>query len=710
LKTGRLSITPEADRLSAFGEKEHRNAVNFLQNNPFFRLLLPFITGIVLTRHIHLSDAVAVGFVTLAAVFISASFLLQKSRHYYSFRYLFGVGIFILSAVGGYKLTENRNATNDRFDFLSQKGIFRIELTGAPVEKANSYQCEISLRQHFDSLHCENATGNAIVYFQKDSASAKLLYGDLLIVEAVFDKPDGVLNPYGFDYAAYLKRQGIGATAYIAADKWMQTGSSTTFSLRRTADKCRNHLLNIYRQFGIEGQEFAVLAALTLGYTDSLDRETRDIYSGSGAMHVLAVSGLHVGIVYAVFMLLFGRLRRNSLQRQIRTLLAVLFLWAYAFIAGLSPSVIRATTMFTFMAAGTALNRRPQTYNTLFLSAFVMLLVNPNYLFEIGFQLSYSAVLSIVLTMKLFGKKLQDKDRWLWRLLLVSFAAQAGTAPFTVYYFNQFPVYFLLTNTVVIPAASVIVYSAVLLLAASFLPLLSSVIATMLIRFIRIVNTTLDIIHRLPFSQWHIAIEESQVVLLFTAVACFIGYCTTKKYLPLLFCCTAVFTSCLIDLFVHYRTITTSQVIVYAGIKHTHVGFIAGKSNMVYSGDLSELNRITKTFRLRKMHDKPHTVSQNDGYDNGFVRFKSNTFLVLTNDSLTGKTASEALEIDYLIVGEKATPTADDLFTLLTPKHVIVDKTITNRHHNSIEKTCLEQSIAFHSIRKQGAYILSFTD
>lgn len=615
--------------------------------------------------------------------------------------------------VGGYKLSENSNAANDRFDFLSQKGIFQIILTGAPVEKANSFQCEVSLRHYFDSLKCEKAVGDAIVYFQKDSAAAKLLYGDLLMVEAVFNKPDGALNPYGFDYAAYLRRQGIGATAYIAADKWVHAGNNAAFSLRRTADKCRNYLLDIYRKFDIEGQEFAVLAALTLGYTDSLDRETRDIYSGSGAMHVLAVSGLHVGIVYAVFMLLFGRLNRNSLQRLMRTVLAILFLWAYAFIAGLSPSIIRATVMFTFVAAGAALHRKPQTYNTIFMSAFLMLLINPNYLFEIGFQLSYSAVLSIILLTRLFGEKLQAKNKllnWLWSLLLVSFAAQIGTAPFTIYYFNQFPVYFLLTNLIVIPAASVVIYGAVILFAVSFLPLLPSVIAMFLTYFIRIVNASLNIIYQLPFSQWIVAIEESQIILIFTAIACFISYLSTKKYTPLLFGWVAVFMLCFVGLFIHYQTINSSQMIVYAGIKHTHVSFIEGKNNTVYSGDQSELNRIAKTFWLRKKLGEVQNISEKDWFDDGFVNFKSNNFLILTNDSLKGKTATGVFELDYLIIGGNAKPRIDELLELVSPKQIIVDKTITNWYSESIKNACLERNIAFYSVQEQGAFILSLTD
>lgn len=687
--------------------------MNFLQNNPFFRLLLPYILGIILFRRFQLPNVFLFVFTAISVICVFVSFFLQKTRHYYSYRYLFGTGIFLLLFLFGYKAAENKEYKNAQFDFVKQKGIFQIELLSAPIEKANSYQCEVALQQYFDSLSWKKAEGKAIVYFQKDSAASALLYGDRLMVETVFNSPEAAQNPYGFDYAEYLKRQGIAATAYVAGERWRQIDRNTDFSVKRAADECRRYLLDIYRKFNISGQEFAVLAALTLGYTADLDQETRDSYSASGAMHVLAVSGLHVGIIYAVFMLLFAFLNKNRWQRLLKTFLAIVFLWIYAFIAGLSPSITRATLMFSFVAVGAALDRKSQTYNTIFMSAFLMLLINPNYLFEIGFQLSYSAVLSIILFTRLFSEKIVFKYKvlnWSCNLMLVSLAAQIATAPFTIYYFNQFPMYFLFTNLIVIPAASVIIYGAVLLLISSFLPIIPSIIAFVLTYFIRIINHCIDFIHRLPFSQYFVAIEESQIFLLFLAVFCFVGYFFSKKYLALAIGLVSVLLVFSISLFIKFQTLNSSKIIVYAGIKHSHISFIEAGKNLVYTDDMTELNRVANTFWLRQKIDKPQNIQTEKCYDNGFVHFRGNRFFIMTNDDLKGKTTANPLEIDYLIIGGSLKVRVDDLFECLHPKLVIVDKTITKWYCESIKNACKERNIAYYSIADEGAYVLSFTN
>jgi len=192
------------------------------------------------------------------------------------------------------------------FDHLYQKGIYRVELTAAPIEKAKSYLCKVDVIQYFDSNSWTPTRGKAILYLQKDSAASDLLFGDRLLVEAEFTAPEKAQNPDGFDYAAYLKRQGVGATCYISSGSWQMTGRNATFSIRREADKCQNYLLNVYRKFKIEGDEFAVLAALTLGYTDDLQPDLRASYSATGAMHILSVSGMHVGVVYVVMAFLLS--------------------------------------------------------------------------------------------------------------------------------------------------------------------------------------------------------------------------------------------------------------------------------------------------------------------------------------------------------------------------------------------------------------------
>ncbi|MDP4240163.1 MAG: ComEC/Rec2 family competence protein, partial [Bacteroidota bacterium] len=435
--------------------------MEFLQRTPFLRLLLPFIFGIILYQYVEFLQGTLYALAALSVLLVLSSFLIHVAKRQFQFRWLFGCGIFIFMLVMGYRLMGEREKI-DVFDHLHQKGIYRVEITSAPVEKTKSYLCKVDVWQFFDTTW-KPARGQAMLYFQKDKKASRLLFGDRLLIEADFAPPAKPLNPDEFDYAAYLNRQGIGATCYMPSGSWQVTDKNTSFSIQRTADQFRNRLLAVYRKFHIQGDEFAVLAALTLGYTDALQPDIRASYSATGVVHILSVSGMHVGIVYVVMAFLLGFLDKTQGQKVVRALFIVLFLWGYAFLTGMSPPVIRAALMFTFVALATCFGRKSNIYNTIFMSMLFMLLVNPLYLFDVGFQLSYAAVLSII-----FFKPIVDKiyspttkiTRFCWAMFSVSLAAQLGTTPFTLYYFQQFPNYFLITNFIAIPLSTVVIYLA----------------------------------------------------------------------------------------------------------------------------------------------------------------------------------------------------------------------------------------------------------
>jgi len=402
--------------------------MNFLQRTPFFRLLLPFILGIILYQFVELAPWSLYAMFVLSAMLILVSFVIRIPKQQFQFRWLFGCGIFLLMLSMAYVLSGIREKST-AFDHLHQKGVYRVELISAPIEKAKSYLCKVKILQYLDK-DWKSAQGEAILYLQKDDAASRLLFGDRLLVGAEFAKPEKALNPDGFDYAAYLKRQGVEATCYIPTGTWQLTDKSTDFSVRREADKWRNYLLDVYRKFNIQGDEFAVLAALTLGYTDDLNPDLRASYSATGAMHILSVSGMHVGVVYVIIAFLLGFLDKSQRKKVLKAIFIILFLWIYAFLSGLSAAVIRAALMFSFVALANCTGRKSQIYNTIFMSMLLMLLYNPFFLYDVGFQLSYAAVLSIIFFQPMVDKLYQPTNkitRFIWEVFSVSMAAQLGT-------------------------------------------------------------------------------------------------------------------------------------------------------------------------------------------------------------------------------------------------------------------------------------------
>lgn len=686
--------------------------MDFLQRTPFFRLLLPLILGIIVYQYVDFQHWGLYAMFFLAIVLMVLPFAIRIPKRQFQFRWLFGCGIFLFLFVLIYFLSGEREKENV-FQRLNSKGIYRVELTAAPIEKAKSYLCKVDVIQYFDSTNWVTTRGKAILYLQKDSAASQLLFGDRLMLEAKFSPPERALNPDGFDYAAYLKRQGVGAVCYGPSGSWRMTDRDMGFSIQRQADICRNYLLNIYREFHIEGDEFAVLAALTLGYTDALQPDLRASYSATGAMHILSVSGMHVGVLYVVMAFLLSFLNKNQRQKVLKATLISLFLWGYAFLSGLSPAVVRATLMFSFVAIATCFERKSQIYNTIFMSAFFMLLYNPNFLFDVGFQLSYSAVLSIIFFQPIIGKLYIANNKYskaVWDLFSVSLAAQLGTMPFILYYFQQFPNYFLLTNFVAIPLSTIVIYLAMALLMTSFVPYLSAGVAFLLKWSLWLLNFLIVWVQNLPYSLSHISLDIRQTVVVFLAIFCFSAYFYNRKFSALVVGLSAVLLACVFNLQTNYQTMTSKRMIVFAGQKNTHVNFIDRNQNYVFTTDSVELDRIAKSFWQNQKLEKPHYIRQNEWFSDGVSSFAGSRILLLSNDFLRKQTFSEPLKLDYLIIGRGLKPKIEQVLEYLHPRKIIVDKTISDWYRQSIKKACQTRNIAFYSVAEKGAYVLNFTD
>lgn len=684
--------------------------MNFLQRTPFVRLLLSLITGIILFLLIpDLPKWFLLCLFILSSLVVSISFFIKNADKQYRFRWLFGFGVFLFFITLGYSLS-NLAKKKSEFEFSDKNQIYLVELISAPVEKTNSYLCRIELKNYIDNENnWQSVKGKAVVYIQKDSLAAKLLYGDIILIDAKFNPPPKVLNPDAFDYGKYLKRQGFGATTYIGSEKWQKLGENESFSLFRLADISRRHLLNIYRDLGIRGDEFAVLAALILGYTDEINPDILIGYSATGAVHILSVSGLHVGIIYAFLLFLLSFIRKSRKTNILKGIIIILFLWTYAFITGLSPSVMRSAFMFSFVAGALCFDRKSGIYNSIFMSAFFMLLIDPNNLFNIGFQLSYSAVLSIVIFSYPAHKVMKTKNKiahWTWDTFIVSIAAQLGTAPFTIYYFHQFPLYFLLTNFIAIPLSTFIIYLAIVVLALSFVPYLPVALAFVLDKSVWLLNNSIVSIFNLPSSVIPVSVDFFQMWLLVAVIVFFCIHYHTKKFAPLALGFMFFLMVLLVNIYTKYETLTTQKVMVYAGQRNTHVSFISGEQNTVFTTDSAEIVRLAKNYWDNNKLQKPRFIGENGEYSTGFISFFDKTFLILCDDFLKGKKAVNPMEVDYLIVGAFQKPKMQEIFQCVLPQHVIICNGVSQWYTSHITEVCSQHKIPAYSIAENGAFLL----
>jgi len=681
--------------------------MNFLQRTPFFRLLLPLTAGIVFSQFVVLNNMWLWGIVFLSLFLTAISFLLKNNLIYKS-RWLFGLAVNMFIFVIGVFLSQNTEKKSV-FPLTENSEMYEVEITDFPVEKENSFLCKATVIRLFSDTGANNINKKVLFYFEKSERVAALNLGDRLTLQAIFQKPDGQINPNGFNYAEYLGRQGIGATAYIADYKWETTGKNSNFSLKYFAKKLQRNLLNVYRKFGIEGDEFAVLAALTLGSKDAIHPELRQYYTVSGGMHILAVSGLHVGVIYVVLSFLLSFLKRKPAAKAV---LIVLLLWTYALITGLPASVVRSSLMFSLVAIGTGIGRKARIYNTISFSAFVMLLINPNFLFDVGFRLSYSAVVAIVYVQPKIAKLVPSKNkivRWAWDLMAVSIAAQVGTAPFAIYYFHLFPNYFLLTNLIVIPLGTFIIYTAVALFAASAIPYLPDIIAFVLKLMLKTMNFSVELIHYFPFPITVTVFNFWQVLLLYLATIMLLAYLSNKKFHALATAAICVLAFFTINISININTLRSEKFIIYAERKNTHLDFISGKNHFIATADEAGLYRIAEPFWLYNKLAKYKWASNESWYSDEAIEFGGKRILVLKDNEFNRRTASDyPLKTDFLVVGNHLRFNAERLLQKVEPQLVIVDLTISDYYTNSLREQCLAKGIEFYSIKEKGAFVWEF--
>jgi competence protein ComEC len=468
----------------------------FLQKSPFVRILIPLVAGILLAEM--LSPFPFRPLIIAASAVLVLSVITALKGGYFRNKlsgFLFSL-FFLLTGSIVFRM-------NTQVPVFPEADTWLALLTERPEEREASFRAEAQIIAVGRGDSLDAYSERILIYFSKADSLNLPGTGDQILF---FKSPsefqnDG--NPYGFDYKSYMARREIWRQVWLPAGRWIKAGEETARGTRIQAERIRERLMAIYVASGLEGEELAILSALTLGYKKSLDPEVRQVFSESGAMHVLAVSGLHVGIIFLAFKLLFMFLKRFGWGRMVYATGAIGVLWGYAFLTGMSPSVQRAALMFSLVQAGDGLKRPSNIYNTLAASAFILLCIKPVLLFEAGFQLSYSAVLGIVYFQPKLSGLFTIKNKfgsYFMDLLMVSLAAQLGTFAVSSFYFHQFPVWFWITNLVVIPAAFVFILLAAGILLFSFFTPASVFLAMVTETLVAWVYQFLKMISNMPFS------------------------------------------------------------------------------------------------------------------------------------------------------------------------------------------------------------------
>ena len=672
--------------------------------------------GIIIAFHFQLST-IYLCIIILAAV-IGILYISYFKRYFSSFskRWIFGILINLLFVVFGVLITQQHKPVNKRFHFEKYSSSASIVVLKEDiVTKTKSYKCEVEVIAVKSGDNWRNTQGKAILYLAKDSLAELLTYGDKLFINGKWKTIENPSNPAQFNYKNFLLNSNITAQQYLQSINWKLFSFLENNTLRKLAFVYQKKLLT-HLEFHFQNEELAVISALLLGYKDLLDRETIMIYSSSGAMHVLAVSGLHVGIIYLLLNSLFLFFEKFKYGKYLKAVFLILSLWAYALLTGLSPSVLRAATMFSFIIIGSALKRETNIYNTLAASAFVLLLYNPYILLQVGFQLSYAAVLGIVyLQPKLY--KLMYTKYWLldkiWAITTVSIAAQLATFPLGMYYFHQFPNYFLLSNLFVIPLATFIIGGGVLLFVISAIPILSGFLAWIVNKLLLLLNFSVQWVEALPQSlSLGISITVLETIIIYTIIILFFSSIINWKPRLLQLSLALVIFFMILQLKEQYETQQQSYFIVYDVPKERAIDFVDGNNNYFIATDDLQNNQNTMRFhimhyrwekRVNKSTLFPNLFQEKNYFINGnFIQFLDQKILLWDKNF---EKPTTALYFDYIVVSDKVNLD----FKNIKCKQVIIDSSVPKYKWEQIKKECLKWDIPFYNVNTQGAYLFELT-
>jgi len=663
---------------------------------PFLRIGIPLCAGIVtglFTRPPEILFIITVLAVLL--LFAGAVFIDKGAMHIF-------YGIALTSAffiLGLFLYTREKQRISV---FESRPVILSGVISDFPEEKEKTYSIIFKAHSEYGNAGYRPVNGSILLYHRKTPGVLSYMPGDQMVIRCTPVPITGRGNPREFDYRFYMENQGIRYYAFTDTGDIIAYHIPGTRNMIHRALIIRERIIGMYRERGIKDERLALVAAITLGRKDMLDPEQKEYFMKAGVMHIMAVSGLHAAIlslfVFNVLFFLKGRLNN------IRALITILILWSFAFITGLTSSVVRATLMFTFLHAGRMLKRPVNGLNSVLASAFVLILIKPSVIFNAGFLLSYSAVIYIICFYRDLYLKVAFKHRLpdlIWQSAAVTIIAQIGTLPLTISLFNRFPTWFILSNVVIVPLSSLVVITGCLVPLTFPVMFLSKFFAAILNFLTGLTEQLTRTASELPFA----TIENTgattiECILLTITIFMFTYFILKKETISVIFPLIALMCFIVSVSFKEISLSRSSELIVYNTSGSAAIGIRSGLILNLFSDSSAKEKEVVR--HMSALNLKKRIVKA----DRNFFAVNAGGKIILSTSNLD-KQLLEQVSPDYVIIlGEKP---RIDRNILLSQHHLKALVFSSEIRQNPLMAISDFSSAAdtLHDVRKDGAFVCS---
>lgn len=685
---------------------------------PFIRLLLPLVAGIILQWYVQLPAVVIITAIISFAVSFSL-FLLLPVAVRFKLQPLQGFIIHLLLISFGLWLTWQKDIRhNDNWygNYYKDSSYLVVRIDEPLVEKNKSFKADgyvESVIKNDTNIPCK---GKLLLYFSKDGFTQQLNYGDRILIHKGPQLIRNSGNPGAFNYQRYAAFHQTFHHIFLKDKDWqkLQSRSKNTSRLQQLILNARDHVLSVLRKRIEAGKdELGIAEALLIGYTNDLDKDLVQAYSNTGVVHIIAISGMHLGLIYIMLVWLFAKIPFVNRSRILQVVLILACLWLFSLITGAAASVLRSAVMFTFIALGKNFFKQTSVYNSLAASAFLMLCFNPYFLWDVGFQLSYLAVGGIIAFQKPIYNCFYIKNKWLnkvWQLMAISLAAQLLTFPVCIYYFHQFPNLFLITNIIAVPLSGIILYAEIALIAFSWVPFPGVYIGKLVSSLVWVMNKIILWINEFSFAVWDkIPATVLSTWLLYAVVIGLSAWLISKnkKYVqPTLLC---FFTFVLLHTYNSWQTLNQHKIIVYNVPRYQAIDFVNG-TNYQFVGD----SVLLEDGLLQNFHLKPGRIAlqlsdRKDSLENFFhhemfYQFQGKRIMIVDKPFAIGA-PDRKIDIDLVIISGNPQLSISQLARSVNCNRVIFDASNPLWKIERWRKECNALQLPSHAVSADGAFV-----
>jgi competence protein ComEC len=674
--------------------------INF-KSVPFFKILFPYCIGICFALQIGFSNNIHVISI-VSFIFMTAAFLFQKFYKEHQLLkktvYIISVNIFLFSlAFESCYLYNDKNNSNHYSHYLSshpQPFIVTVDEVPVVSEKFIKLWVKVNVVEFENRWHY--AEGRTIVYVRQDS-TLKLNVGDKLMINSKFSYLNEPKNPNEFNYKQFLESKNVFHTVFTESKNISAISSNNNFQFSQIGTSIKAQLVSILRDSGLSQEAFSICSALLVGYDDEIDAEVMQSFSHSGTLHILSVSGMHTGVLYTVLIFLFTLIDKYDKYKKTKFAFVMLGLWLFVLVTGLSPSILRAALMLSLVLVGKTFYKQGNSYNTLLLSAFLLLLYNPYLIKDVGFLLSYCAVFGIMYLYPMLQKLYNFENKILqatWSGVLMSVSATVFTLPISLYFFHQFPIWFVFSNMIIIPISFLIMGAAALFLMLYKVAFINHILVyiingstSIMMWFAQLTdNPNYGFVDFISFSKTDFCFMTIIIILCLMILS-------TKSYKQVLALCLMVIAWLSFSIVNSYNYSKQKELIVFH-VKHQSV-FALRVGHSVYGNFNSlqskDFERYVKPYLLNHSDLKMVNVSAD--------AFKLDSTVILTSSS---RESTAQLQPNFVLVSNDITL---ELTTNYKTKPVIIaDCSNSYKFVKKLKKQCALLDIPFYSVKENGAF------